>query len=289
MENSPSHREQHFSTYPPTQKVVTEWHKIGGFIQEEIPEMADLESILHFLEETFDVSAFPDYPNALNGLQVSGPREVSRVGAAVDATEMTIQAALESGADLLIVHHGLFWDGFGSLTGPRFRKVAALIKGGMGLYSLHLPLDAHPELGNCALLTGSMGLTPAGRFSEYQGREVGWWAEASLGREVLRERTSGAVKGEVHLVPGGPEVVERVGVLTGGAASALAQAAEMGLDALVTGEGSHHHFHEAMELGVNLYLAGHYATETFGVKAVGETLSNEFSLGWEFLPSPTGM
>ena len=251
--------------------------------------MADLESILHFLEETFEVSAFPDYPNALNGLQVSGPEEVGLVAVAGDATEKTIQGALERGADLLFVHHGLFWDGFGPLTGPRFRKVAALVKGGMGLYSLHLPLDAHPELGNCALLTESMGLTPAGRFSEYQGREVGWWAEASLGRDVLRERASDAVGGEVRLVPGGPEVVERVGVVTGGAASALVQAAEMGLDALVTGEGSHHHFHEAMELGVNLYLAGHYATETFGVKAVGEMLSAESSVGWEFVDSPTGM
>jgi dinuclear metal center YbgI/SA1388 family protein len=289
VENERSWPEPHFSTHFTPERSSIGWHKIGGFTQEEIAEMADLESILHFLEETFEVSTFPDYPNALNGLQVSGPKEVGGIGVAVDATERTIQAALESGADLLIVHHGLFWEGFGPLTGPRFRKVAALIKGGMGLYSLHLPLDAHPELGNCALLTESMGLTPAGRFGEYQGREVGWWAEASLRRDVLRERAAEAVKGEVRLVPGGPEVVERVGVLTGGAASSLAEAAEMGLDALVTGEGSHHHFHEAMELGVNLYLAGHYATETFGVKAVGETLSDRFSLGWEFLQSSTGM
>jgi putative NIF3 family GTP cyclohydrolase 1 type 2 len=134
-----------------------------------------------------------------------------------------------------------------------------------------------------------MGLTPEGRFSEYRGREVGWWAKGSLTRDILKARVANAVRGAVRLVPGGAEVVERVGILTGGGASALSEAAEMGLDALVTGEGSHHHYHEAMELGINLYLAGHYATETFGVKAVGEALSEEFSLPWEFFDLPTGM
>jgi len=251
--------------------------------------MTDLESILQFIDEAFDVSSFPDYPNALNGLQVAGAGEVSRLGVAVDASEVTIRAALDRDIQLLLVHHGLFWDGFGPLTGPRFRKVAALISGGVALYGLHLPLDSHPGMGNSALLTRAMGLEPEAPFGGFQGREIGWWAQTSLGREALKGRLSEAVGGEVRLIPGGPEVVERVGVLTGGGASALEEASAGGLDALVTGEGAHHHYHDAMELGINLYLAGHYATETFGVKALGAALAKEFELDWEFLDFPTGM
>ena len=251
--------------------------------------MAELEQILYFLESTFEVSTFPDYPHALNGLQVDGPGKVDRLTVAVDASEATIRKALTGKAQLLLVHHGLFWDGLGPLTGPRFRKVEALVQGRMALYALHLPLDAHPELGNGARLCRAMGLEPTGTFGDFKGRDVGWWAQASLDRGVLADRLSKAVGGTARLIPGGPEVVERVGVLTGGGASALGEAAERGLDALVTGEGAHHHYHAAMELGVNLFLGGHYATETFGVKAVGETLAEEFSLEWEFLDLPTGM
>jgi len=189
----------------------------------------------------------------------------------------------------MLVHHGLFWDGFGPLTGPRFRKVRALLEGRTGLYSLHLPLDAHPELGNCALLTRALGLEPSGPFGDFKGGKVGCWCDASKHREDLRGALSEAVGGDVSLIPGGPVQVERVGVITGAGASALGEAAEMGLDALVTGEGSHHHYHDAMEMGVNLYLAGHYATETFGVKALGSALARQFSLEWTFLDYPTGM
>lgn len=251
--------------------------------------MAELEQILYFLERTFGVSEFPDYPHALNGLQVDGPGRVDRLIVAVDASEATIRAAAARKPQLLLVHHGLFWDGFGPLSGTRFRKVEALIRAGMALYALHLPLDAHPDLGNCALLCRAMGLKPTGTFGEFEGRDIGWWAPASLDRDALADRLSRAVGGTPHLIPGGPEFVERVGVLTGGGASALGEAAERGFDALVTGEGAHHHYHEAMELGLNLFLGGHYATETFGVKALGEALAEEFNLESEFLDLPTGM
>ena len=251
--------------------------------------MADLESILHFLERTFEVAEFPDYPHALNGLQVEVEGEIGRLVVAVDGSETTIRAAVETAADLLLVHHGLFWDGFGPLTGPRYRKVEALLRGKMGLYAIHLPLDAHPALGNNALLIRAMGLEPDEPFGEYKGRGVGWTALGGLSREALRDRVSVAVGGPVRLISGGPEQIQRLGVMTGGAASALSEAAEKGLEALVTGEGAHQHYHEAMELGVNLYLAGHYATETFGVKALGSALGKEFSLDWEFLDFPTGM
>jgi dinuclear metal center YbgI/SA1388 family protein len=241
------------------------------------------------LDELLSVADFPDYSNALNGLQVQGPEEVTRIAVAVDASEQTIHQALDQKAHLLVVHHGLFWDGFGPLTGPRFRKVRALIGGHLGLYSAHLPLDAHPEVGNSALLTRSLGLEPEGPFGSFQDQSIGCWAMARMPRDQLVERVSGAVDGEVRLIPGGKDPIQRVGVVTGGGASFLRAAAESGLDALVTGEAAHHHFHEAMEYGVNLLLAGHYATETLGVRALGEALSTEFRVDWEFLDIPTGM
>ena len=248
-----------------------------------------LESILQFIEDAFHVSEFPDYAHALNGLQVQGPEEVSRLAVAVDASEMTIHAAVKGGADMLLVHHGLFWDGLGAITGPRYRKVRALLAGEAALYSLHLPLDAHPELGNCALLARAMSLEPEGRFAPYQGTEIGWWARARKDREELKVALEEAVAGPARLIPGGPEKVEKVGILTGSGAATLQEAADLGLDALITGEAAHQHFHESMEIGVNLYLAGHYATETFGVKALGRTLAEEFQLDWTFLDFPTGL
>ncbi len=251
--------------------------------------MANLESILQFLETAFETRAFPDYPQALNGLQVDGSADVRRIGAAVDASEQVILEGNRRDVDLLLVHHGLFWDGLGPVTGPRYRKLAALIRGRTALYSLHLPLDAHPEVGNCAILTRRIGLEPANRFGSVQGAKIGWWARAELDRSTLLERLRRAVSGEVLLVPGGSERLERVGIVTGSGASALAEAVTLGLDGLITGEAPHHAFHEAMEWGVNLFLCGHYATETFGVQALAGWVAREFSVDWEFLDFPTGL
>ncbi len=251
--------------------------------------MHDLEPILCFLDRTLQVSTFPDYPHALNGLQVAGGNTVTRVGAAVDASEEALSEAIRRQVDLLVVHHGLFWEGLGPLTGPRYRKVAALVRGGVALYSAHLPLDAHPELGNAALLARRLELVPEGPFGAFQEVHIGCWAWARFSRSELRNRLSAAVEGEARLIPGGPEEVSRIGVLTGGGASALPEAAESGIDTLVTGEAPHHAYHQAMELGINLLLGGHYATETFGVRAVVELLAREFSLPFEFLHFPTGL
>jgi dinuclear metal center YbgI/SA1388 family protein len=250
--------------------------------------MHDIECLLYFLQETLHLEDFPDYPNALNGLQVAGPEMVRRVGGAVDASEETIRDAVQRGVDLLVVHHGLFWDGLGPLTGPRYRKVAALIRGGVALYSAHLPLDAHPDLGNGVLLARSLGLAPEGPFGSFKGVHVGCRSTAEMDRGDLLERLEHAVSGPVRLIPGGPQEARRIGILTGSGASALKEAAECGLDTLVTGEAPHHAYHQAMELGINLLLGGHYATETFGVKALAELLGRQFSLPWEFLHHPTG-
>jgi putative NIF3 family GTP cyclohydrolase 1 type 2 len=132
-------------------------------------------------------------------------------------------------------------------------------------------------------------LEPVGTFASFQGVDIGWWARTELGREQLKQQLEEVVEGEVMLVPGGPETVKKVGVVTGGGSSALGEAVEKGLDSMVTGEAPHHVYHEAIEAGVNLFLAGHYATETFGVKSLAQALEKEFGLEWEFLHFPTGL
>lgn len=251
--------------------------------------MADLEHVLHFLEKSFQPGTFPDYPHALNGLQVEGRREVGKLGVAVDASEQTIAAAVEKGIHLLLVHHGLFWGGLGPLTGARYRKVEALIRGGTGLYSLHLPLDAHPEVGNNVLLLREMGLEPEGQFGAFQGVELGWWAEGPMDRKDILGLVEKAVRGPARLIPGGPEEVRRVGVLTGAGASAMEEAMTRGMDTFITGEVPHHAYHDSLEMGINLIAGGHYATETFGVKALGDMLARKFDLVCEFLDFPTGL
>ncbi|HSW28913.1 MAG TPA: Nif3-like dinuclear metal center hexameric protein [Longimicrobiales bacterium] len=250
------------------------------------------ESLLQYLDRYLGVPGHPDYPGALNGLQVEGPAEIRKVVACVDASEASILAAAERGADLLLVHHGLFWDGLVPVTGRRRRKLQQLLERGIGLYSAHLPLDAHAEVGNCVLLARALGLEPTGRFGRHETVEIGWWGTlgAPEAPERFRDRLSAAVGGgPVHWVPGGPALVGTVGVVTGAGGSFVAEAVAAGLDALVTGEGAHHHHFDAMEGGIHLFLAGHYATETFGVRALARHLGERFGLEWEFLDQPTGL
>ena len=247
------------------------------------------ESLFQYLDGFLDVRGHPDYPGALNGLQVAGPDEVRHVCAAVDASEAAIAEAIRRGADVLLVHHGLFWEGLRPLTGRRYRKVARLVEGRLAVYSAHLPLDSHPDVGNCILLARLLGLEVGGRFGSYEGTPIGWWGTADLHREELRRLAEERLGGPVTLVPGGPERVRRVGVLTGGGGSFVGEAARAGLDAYVTGEGSHHTVVDAMELGVDLYYGGHYATETSGVRELARHLHERFGVTWEFVDLPTGL
>ena len=172
-----------------------------------------LESILEYLDGYLGAAAHPDYPNAFNGLQVEGPGKVTRVCTAVDASEAAITEAVDRQAHLLMVHHGLFWDGLRPLTGRRHSKIARLIRGDLGVYSMHLPLDAHAEIGNCILLARALDIRPVGRFGSYQGADLGWWGESSVGRKQLVERAQVALGGPIQLLPYGPEQTERVGVI----------------------------------------------------------------------------
>jgi len=250
-----------------------------------------LESLIQYIGEYLAVPEHPDYPGALNGLQVGGVDDVNDFAVAVDASEASILEAGRMGVDLLIVHHGIFWGGTRPLTGPHLRRVRALLDSGVALYSCHLPLDGHPEVGNSVLLARALGLTPEGRFAAFQGAPVGWHGrpDAPMDLEGLVGRAESALAGPVHVIPGGPERIDRVGVVTGGGSGFIQEAAELGLDALVTGEGPHHAHFDAMELGVHVLFGGHYATETFGVRALGTHLTERFGLSCTFIDQPTGL
>ena len=248
-----------------------------------------LAEIVSFLDEYLDVDRFPDYPNALNGLQVEGPERVGRLAVAVDASEAVIEA-VRDWADLLIVHHGLFWSGLQPLTGPHFRRIGLLVGSGTALYSAHLPLDGHPEVGNAAVLARRLGLSSLEPFGEYQGTHIG--CRGTLEATPLADLAaalSALTGGRVRTLPGGPETVTTAGIVTGGGASMLHEAAARELDVLITGEASHHHAIEARETGVSVLLGGHYATEVWGVKAVKDLLENRFGIEGRFVDSPTGL
>jgi dinuclear metal center YbgI/SA1388 family protein len=250
-----------------------------------------LESVLQYLEGYLHVAAHPDYPGALNGLQVEGREEVEHVVAAVDASEAAIREAIQRGADLILVHHGLFWGGPCPLTGRLMRRVRPLVEAGVSLWSCHLPLDGHREVGNSALLATALGVQVESSFADYQGADVGWHGrlDPALAPAALRARAEEVLGGPVRLLEGGPERIERVGVVTGGGGSLVGEAVDLRLDAFVTGEASHHTFFDAKELGIHVLLGGHYATETFGVKALAAHLAERFGLGWDFVDQPTGL
>lgn len=244
-----------------------------------------LTELVAYLDDTMRLGEIKDYPNALNGLQVENRGEVARVAAAVDACEAVLAAAVKSGADLLLVHHGLFWGGLAPVTGPGYRKLRLALENNLAVYSAHLPLDAHPALGNNALLCDALGLSK----ERAPFLDIGWRIEEEIEREVLLHRLESAVAGRVHVAPGGPAVARRIGVVTGGAGGEIARAAAEGVDTFITGEGPHWSYTAAEELGVNLFYAGHYATETFGVEALAAHLEEKFGLPWEFLHHPSGL
>lgn len=250
----------------------------------------DFRSLVRYLDDFLRVAEVPDYPNALNGLQVDSTRsEVRRIAVAVDAAQHTIDAAVREGVDLLIVHHGLFWDGNRPVTARRYRRLKALFDADLPLYSAHLPLDVHPDVGNNAVLARELGVQIRGDFGDYKGKPVGVWGELEIRREALCARLDALLGGRVKLVPGGPEMVRTVAVITGGAGGETLAAADAGYDAYVSGEGAHHNFFDAEEGGVNLLLGGHYATETFGVKALARHLEEKFGVEWIFIDHPTGL
>jgi len=230
-----------------------------------------------------------DPPEALNGLQVANAGEVTRLAAAVDLCEATIEMAAQAGADCMLVHHGLFWGGLRPLVGPAYRRVAGLVGRNIALYAAHLPLDRHPDVGNNPVLARLLGVAPRGEFGAYHGAPIGVWGELDTPRDDLGRQIAATLGAVPRLLPFGPERVRRVGIVTGAGGSMIPQAAAAGLDTFITGEGPHWSFFDAEELGINVFFAGHYATETGGVKALAEHVSRKYSIPWVFLDHPTGL
>ncbi|MSR06236.1 MAG: Nif3-like dinuclear metal center hexameric protein [Gemmatimonadetes bacterium] len=248
-----------------------------------------LTDLVTYLDSYLRVAETPDDERALNGLQVENAGTVTRIVAAVDVCEATIREAISRRADLMLVHHGLFWGGLKPLTGVFGRRAQLLTGHGVALYSAHLPLDCHPEIGNNVLLARKVGLTDLVPFGTFEGIQIGYWGRTDMSREDLLEQLQDVVGGAPRLVPGGPPRVARVGVVSGAGTSALQEAVGAGLDTLITGEGPHHSYLEAEELGVNLIFGGHYATETMGVQELAAHAGQRFALPWDFADHPTGM
>jgi dinuclear metal center YbgI/SA1388 family protein len=253
-----------------------------------------------WLDSYLRIREIPDEAGAVNGLQIECQGPIARIVAAVDASQVTIEGAAPNqqdaaaGSTLLLVHHGLLWDGNQPVTGRRYRRLRALLGADTGLYSAHIPLDVHPEVGNNIVLARALGLEVRGTFGDYRGIFLGTWGEhpAAPTRVQLVEQVARAIDvppAAVRLVPGGPTKVGRVGIITGGGGSYIGAARAAGLDTFITGEGAHHTYFDAMEGGINVIYAGHYATEHLGVQALAARLGEQFQLPWAYHPHPTGL
>ncbi|ADV68024.1 Nif3-like dinuclear metal center hexameric protein [Deinococcus maricopensis] len=253
------------------------------------PASVPLTDLVGWLDTTLNTRAIPDISN--NGLQIEGRSDVRRIAVAVDATLNTIQDAADAGADLLITHHGLFWGQPMMLTGPHKRRVQAALDAGLSLYTSHIPLDLHPELGNNAMIASALSLQNRSGFGDYKGLKIGVQGTLPfpMSLQDLADRIQ-KLTGEICLVHGGgPGEVHRVGIISGSASDHIPQAAREGLDTFITGEPKHQAFSDPFEYGVNAIYAGHYDTEVFGVRALAARIEETFGLPWQFLHHPSGL
>lgn len=251
--------------------------------------MVSLDEVVAYLDRELKTGTIIDYPGAMNGLQLANGGEIGRVIAAVDASLPVVQAAAEGGPGLLIVHHGMFWQGAQPVTGVFYRKLKLAMDAGLAIYSSHLPLDVHPELGNNILLARAIGITKPEPFLEQKGLSIGLRGNWDGTRGDLLQVLERVLGGRVHHCPAGPENIARVGIVTGGAGSEVAKAAASGVDTFITGEGPHWSYPLAEELGINLFYGGHYATETFGVRALTERIAGNHGIPGAFIDHPTGL
>ena len=251
---------------------------------------SSLAALVHHCDKILRTKEIGDYDGAANGLQVENVSgTVTKIAATVDASLATVKLAIAAKADLLIVHHGLFWSPAQPWTGKKYELLQLLLKNNLAVYSSHLPLDAHPKLGNNAQLCAALGLKNAKPFFASRGQNIGLKTQAKISRDELAKKLERATGVKPKMIPGGKDLCEKIGVVTGGAGAELKQAASEGVDTFITGEGPHWTFALAEELGMNVFYGGHYATETFGVKALAAELSKKIRVPWEFLDHPTGL
>jgi dinuclear metal center YbgI/SA1388 family protein len=251
--------------------------------------MASLDKIVGHLDQYLHIREIGDWDNALNGLQIENSGEVTKIGAAVDASTRALSQAAKKSVDLLLVHHGMFWAGLRPIIRAFRRQLEVAFENNIALYSAHLPLDLHPQVGNNALLAKSLGLRSTTKFFEEKGQLVGLKVRSSLPREQLISRLENSLGAKVKAFKFGPRRTNTIGIITGGAGGEIYRVAEEKIDTFITGEAPHWAGVAAEELGINLLLGGHYATETFGVKALAAHLSKRFHLTFEFIDCPTGL
>ncbi len=257
--------------------------------------MIDLATIAGHLDALLGTEVVPDYPGALNGIQVANRGPITRIAVSVDASRRVIEATIRAEANLLVVHHGLFWSGVQPLTGVTYERLRLLFTHDVAVYSSHLPLDAHPRFGNNALLARRLGLEPSGGFARYRTIDVGVRGECDRETiDLVREldvfaRSHGGSVRSTEVAPG--RRTRRWGICTGAGASTdtLAEAQSLDLDTLIVGEGPHHTAVAADELGLAIVYAGHYATETVGVRALADYLTTTFDIPSTFIAAPTGL
>ncbi len=231
---------------------------------------------------------------SLNGIQVGmREQEVTKAAVAVDACRETFERAAALGADLLLVHHGLFWGKPLPITGAHFRRIQFLMNHGLALYAAHLPLDMHPEVGNNAGLAEILGLQERQPFGEYHGTALGVQGRLpeALDLDGLMERLWGGLPGEgrVQTLPFGPAEISTVGIVSGGAPRTVGEALEKGLDCFITGDASHEIYHQALEGGVHVIFGGHYWTEIWGVRRLADQMEKALGLETVFIDVPTGL
>jgi len=251
--------------------------------------MPTLSEIVEYTGVYLRIVEIEDWPNALNGLQVENSGKVTKIGAAVDVSTRALTAAVAKQVDFLIVHHGLFWQGVQPVRGALRRQLRFAFENDIALYSAHLPLDIHPKVGNNAQLSAALGLKAPQPFLEEKGQPVGLKLRGSMSCRELVRKLRKTLNGPAKIFDFGPKQARAIGIVTGAAGSEIYRVAEENIDTFITGEAPHWAAVAAEELGVNLLLGGHYATEVFGVKALAAHLSKRFRVPWEFIDCPTGL
>ncbi|MDA0244873.1 MAG: Nif3-like dinuclear metal center hexameric protein [Chloroflexi bacterium] len=246
------------------------------------------QTLITYLDQYLRVHEIKDY--GPQGLQVETDNDtILRVATAVDVSPPIIEAAAEWGADMLLVHHGLFWRNVERLAGPLGARVRLLMRHGLNLYAAHLPLDAHPVVGNNAVLGEMFGLQEVRWWYDAMGTQLGVVGRVDLSLDELVAQVNSQLHTEARVLAHGRSQVRQLAILSGGGADAVGLALAAGADTYLTGETSHASYWQAADYGLNVIFAGHYATETVGVQALGRHLATQFGLETRFFDFPTQM
>lgn len=245
--------------------------------------MTQLNELVDFCNERSEMKRVKDFHGAYNGLQFANNGSVKKIGAAVDAGLEPFKKAAAAGVDFLIVHHGMYWNGVRPVVDAEYEKTKTLIDANLAVYSCHLPLDAHAEIGNSALLAKKLGIAPAGTFAPYEGVDIGFVGSWGKSRTDLNSELTKLFSTRYTAIEHGSDAPQKICVVTGSGASVVDLIKQTGADTLITGELRQQHYNQAQELGLNLYCCGHYATETFAVEALAQEAATKFGLDFEFI------